>query len=454
MHRSTPTAVLVLVAALSSACGDKAKESPAQSAEPVRSSDWLAALPEGEIRRQVVLGCTPCHQLGPPVALRKDLEGWREIIVRMKDIDHKLDLALIPLDGEQLARWLAENAHMPKSGHRIQTAKADFREYPAGAGKDFYHDMTVAGGKAWIAGYFGNKLHGIDVESGAVTSYDLPVDVPAGKPGGAHQIDVTRDGMIWITFTKAEQVIQFDPGTEQFRIYSGFPQGGNVQYFVVDADRYIYQDPQGGVWMTHFSREIISRLDPASGEITVYETPRTSHLEEKGVHLYAAVADSQGRLWYTETHGNRFGMLDPRTGEAFEMDMPEPWAGPKRLAIDKDDVLWIPELATGKITVYDTRAGKVVDRLTLPIPGDFPYGIRRNRYTGDLWVTGSGSDSLYRVDPRTRKFTVYRLPRQGAYTRTVTFTEDGAIWTCYASFPNAHTVMPYDAGVVVRLNPE
>ena len=65
--------------------------------------------------------------------------------------------------------------------------------------------------------------------------------------------------------------------------------------------------------------------------------------------------------------------------------MPEAAVGPKRLAIDQDDVLWIPELATGRIMIYDTRARRFTNRLTLPIPGDFPYGIRRNRHTGDLW---------------------------------------------------------------------
>ncbi|OGT20448.1 MAG: hypothetical protein A2V90_09545 [Gammaproteobacteria bacterium RBG_16_57_12] len=431
-----------------------AAEGEASAAEPVRSADWLAALPEGDTRRKVVLGCTPCHQMGPPIALRNSLEDWKTVIGRMKKIDHDLDLALIRMEADELAEWLTKNARMPEQGFAIATAKADIREYPAGSGKGFYHDMTVTAGKAWIADYFGNKLYGIDTKSGAVETFDIPVDVPPGKPGGAHQIDITRSGELWITFTKSEQVIRFDTTTREFKVYSGFEKGANVQYFVVDADRYIYEDPQGGIFMTHFSREIISRLDPKTGEIKVYHTTRTADMEEKGVHLYAAVADSKGRLWYTETHGNRFGMLDPQTGETFEKDMVEKWVGPKRLAIDKDDVLWIPELASGKITVYDTRAAKVVDRLTLPIPGDFPYAIRRNRYTGDLWVTGSGSDSLYRLDPKTKQFSVYRLPRQGAYTRTVSFTEDGDIWTCYASFPNAHTIKPYDNGVVVRLRPQ
>jgi streptogramin lyase len=435
------------------------KPETATPAEPVRSADWIAALPEGEIRRQVILGCTPCHQLGPPVAHRQSLDEWRAVIARMKKIDDDLDLALIRLDTEELAQWLARNARMPKEGYAVPKARADIREYAAGAKAGFYHDMTVSAGRVWIADYFGNKLYGMDVSSGAVESHDLPVDVKPGKPGGAHQIDVTRDGMIWITFTKSEQVIRFDPQTRKFRVYNGFEKGGNVQYFVVDADRYVYQDQGGGIWMTHFSREILSRLDPRTGQIRVYQTPRTPGMSEKGVHLYAAVADSRGRLWYTETHGNRLGMLDPKTGKAFEFDMPEKTVGPKRLAIDKDDVLWIPELAVGKISVYDTRTRRFTDRLALPIPGDFPYGIRRNRYTGDLWVTGSGSDSLYRLDPKTRQFTVYRLPRLGAYTRTVAFDEQGNIWTNYASFPNPHTRAPnqpagIDNGIVVRLRPE
>jgi streptogramin lyase len=90
----------------------------------------------------------------------------------------------------------------------------------------------------------------------------------------------------------------------------------------------------------------------------------------------------------------------------------------------------------------------------VPTPGDYPYGIRRNPRTGDLWITGSGSDSLYRLDPKTRRFTVYRLPRQGAYTRTVSFAENGDVWTNYASYPNAHTQAPYNAGVAVRLRPK
>ena len=429
------------------------KEPRKAGAEPVRSADWIASIPDSDLRRTVVIGCTPCHQLGPPAAHKTTIQDWEAVIQRMKILDDALDLALIPRKTKGLAQWLHEHSNLPSNGFAVKTEKADYREYATGNSQGFYHDVTVAAGRAWIADYFGNKLYGIDTESGEAKAHSIPVSVEKGKPGGAHQIDITRDGMIWITFTKSDEVIRFDPEKKKFRVYSGFEKGGGVQYFVMDVDRYIHEDKGGNIWVTYFSREILSSLNPETGKVTTYRTPRTEGFPEKGVHLYAAVADSKGRIWYTETHGNNLGVLDPETGEAVEFPMPEKHVGPKRLAIDEKDLLWIPELATGKISVYDTRAGKFVDRLQLPIPGDYPYGIRRNRYTGDLWVTGSGSDSLYKLDPKTKKFTVYRLPRLGTYTRTVTFTENGDIWTSYASFPNQHTQMPHRGGVVLRLRP-
>ncbi|HJX16786.1 MAG TPA: hypothetical protein VJ437_01165, partial [Acidiferrobacterales bacterium] len=69
MRRNAVLALVLLTAALAGCL----PTAPEPVAEPVRSADWIAALPEGDIRRQVVLGCTPCHQLGPPVAHRKTL---------------------------------------------------------------------------------------------------------------------------------------------------------------------------------------------------------------------------------------------------------------------------------------------------------------------------------------------------------------------------------------------
>src|SRR5581483_7417825 len=146
---------------------------------------------------------------------------------------------------------------------------------------------------------------------------------------------------------------------------------------------------------------ILCRTNPKTGKIQIFHIKHREGMDEAAIHLYAAVADSNGLLWFTETHGNRLGWLDPQTGKSDLLEIFAPWSGPKRLAIDEQDRLWIPQLASGQITLYDTKARKVERNLPLPIPGDYVYCIRRDRFTGNLWATGCGSDSLYRIDPKT-----------------------------------------------------
>lgn len=425
----------------------------------IRSSDYMASLPEGEIKRKLIMGCTSCHQMGAPVAIRNTREEWLATVTKMLKLDEDLKLHLIPLSKEDLVDWLTKHGSGPVQARNIKiysdvpVAAAKYEEFPLGSVKGFYHDMAIAGGRAFVADYFGNKLYGVDLKTRQIETHDIPVNVMPGKPGGAHAIDTTRDGKLWITFTKAEQVMEFDTNSNRFRIYNGFTKDGNVQYFVLDADRNIYEDPTGNFWVSHFSKEILTRVNRGSGATKVFNTTRTANMSEASVHLYAAVADSKGRLWYTETHGNHMGFLDPATGKTWEKPMKLAWAGPKRLAIDKKDTLWIPELATGKITLYDTRSEKITGQIELPIKGDYIYAIRRNPYNGDIWANGSGSDSLYRINPDTKQVRVYRLPRPGSFTRTVAFTPDGSVYTCYASLPNKHTQMPYESAVILKINP-
>ncbi|MBV6492525.1 MAG: Virginiamycin B lyase [Turneriella sp.] len=441
----------LLVALVTFAC----KEKP-----PVRSSDYMASLPEGEVKRKLIMGCTSCHQMGVPVAIRNTKAEWDATITKMLKLDEDLKLHLIPLTKEDLVNWLTEHGSGPIEKRNttiysdVPVAKAKYEEFPLGYANGFYHDMALADDRAFVADYFGNKLYAINLKTRKTETFDIPVNVKPGKPGGAHAIDKTHDGKIWITFTKSEQVMEFDPTTNKFREYHGFTPGGNVQYFVLDANRDVFEDKSGNFWVSHFSKEILTQVNRATGKTRVFNTTRTKNMDEAAVHLYAAVADSKGRLWYTETHGNHMGFLDPATGKTWEKPMALTWAGPKRLSIDKNDMLWIPELATGKITLYDTRTEKIAGQIELPIKGDYIYAIRINPYNGDVWATGSGSDSLYRIDPKTRAVRVYRMPRRGTFTRTVVFDKEGNVYTCYGSLPNKHTQMPYQNAVVLKITPQ
>ncbi len=121
-------------------------------AEPVHSADWVAQLPDGETKRKFVVGCTPCHQIGPPIALRQTKEQWDDVNKRMQKTDDELELKLIPFKPGELSEWLAKHAKMPAAGNPASAITGRFEEFELGSygksGKEFFHDVAVADG--WV----------------------------------------------------------------------------------------------------------------------------------------------------------------------------------------------------------------------------------------------------------------------------------------------------------------
>ncbi len=119
--------------------------------------------------------------------------------------------------------------------------------------------------------------------------------------------------------------------------------------------------------------------------------------------------------------------------------------------MDSKDRLWIPEFATGRVTVFDPE-NEAFKSYDLPDPGDYPYALRVDGARDIVWICGTGSDSLYRFDPETEQFTQYPLPSQYTFTRQLSIDyKTGDIWTSYSNIPNAWG--NYPEAVVVRLEP-
>jgi streptogramin lyase len=350
-----------------------------------------------------------------------------------------------------MAKWLVEELQKIKPQASSQFDQAVMTEYAFGPRTGFYHDMEYVQGKAWSADFFGNVLYSVDPKTKEVKAF--PIINPEGTKGtlGAHTINKTRDGKLWITFLVTGQVARFDPATGQFTFYGGFNPHSHVHSFALATYGYMAEDEQGRIWITHFTEEYLSRLDPATGAIEQFALPHSKGFQPQQVHPYAVSMDRQGRLWYTKLQSNTLGVLDPKTRKVREFSMPRPWSGPRRLAIDTEGRLWIPEYTTNRLTVFDTKRMKFLDSYSLPSKGDYPYALRINEQTGEIWLTGTGTDSLYRFSPKTKQFRRYAFPNSVAYSRMVTFDEKGNAWTVYGSFPN--TFGPYTSGVVVKVEP-
>lgn len=415
--------------------------------------DIAAALPDSTLRRHYILSCTPCHQVRLPSS-GSTAQDWEAIITAMRHIDGpQYGTRLITdFDDARMARWLERSTRHVPAREPSPSDPAAMREYPFGPATGFYHDMEFAGGFAWSGDFFGDTLYRIDPDSGDVKAIPIPKPEGRTKPLGVHTISRTRSGQLWMTFLLTGQVARFDPQTEQFTFFDGLDPHSHVHSFALGPYGYLAEDAQGRIWITHFTEEYLSRLHPATGQFERFDLPHSKGFPTEQVHPYAVSMDERGRLWYTKLQPNVLGVLDPATRDVRERRMPRAWSGPRRLGIDGNGLLWIPEYTTNRITTFDTRKERFVASYRLPSTGDYPYALRVHEGTGDVWIAGTGMDVLYAFHPKTKQFTQYALPSAVAYTRMVTFDDHGHLWTVYSSFPN--NFGPYQSGVAVRVIPE
>jgi len=138
---------------------------------------------------------------------------------------------------------------------------------------------------------------------------------------------------------------------------------------------------------------------------------------------------------YTQLGGD-FGCFNTGTLE-FESRVPFPvGAGPRRMAITQDDIIYIPLFGAGQLIEYDARADKKVASYDLPDRASGPYAATWDAKRAVVWIATSNADVIYRFDPDKKTFGVIPLPRQKAYLRMLAvdpFT--GHLVTSYGNLP-------------------
>ena len=74
---------------------------------------------------------------------------------------------------------------------------------------------------------------------------------------------------------------------------------------------------------------------------------------------------------------------------------------------------------------------------TGPAGTELPYALAVAPRTGDVWITGSNSDTLIRFRPATERFDVFPLPTPVSWTREIEFDARGHVWTCTSNASTA-----------------
>jgi streptogramin lyase len=172
----------------------------------------------------------------------------------------------------------------------------------------------------------------------------------------------------------------------------------------------------------------------------------------EGVNLpvpYGIDVAPDGGVWFSQLNEHRIGRIDPATKEIEMVETPFP--GPRRLRFDSKGNLWIPGFSAGVVARY-TPASKEFRIWKLPVDGvETPYALNVDLRTDTVWICGTNSDSLIRFEPEAERFTVYPLPTRVTYTREIDFDDEGGVWTSNSNFPTWQIEAP--GPKVIRLQP-
>jgi len=261
-----------------------------------------------------------------------------------------------------------------------------------------------------------NRLFRIDTRSGAVKDFAIP-----GKElWGPHTL-VPGDGGVWATSFFPNALMRFDPHTEQFKLWRLNQPGGppvGVHDISFDADHRVVTDSRGRIWFSDILNNKVGWLDPATGKSGEFKIPPVPG-REGGEQVYGlAMSPDRVHVWYCQLGIGSFGSFNTETLK-FEqhVEFASRNAGPRRMSMSDDGVLYLALYGAGQLAAYDTRSNRMLNIYDLPDRASAPYATTWDPLRKVVWIATSNADVIYRFDPRTRSIGVLPLPRERGFLR-------------------------------------
>jgi virginiamycin B lyase len=286
-----------------------------------------------------------------------------------------------------------------------RAADVTIRAYdlPKGGGA---HDVAVgADGIVWYTAQRSGHLGRLDPATGKVEL------VPLGRGAAPHGVVIGPDGAPWVTEGGTNAIVRVDPRTREVTSWALAERRGYVNLNTLTFDR------RGRVWFTG-QAGVYGRLDPASGEMTVWDAPR-------GRGPYGIATTPGGDVYYASLAGSHIARIDLETGAAAVIEPPTKNQGARRVWSDSRGRIWVSEWHSGQVSRYDPATGTWK---AWKLPGEAPraYAV----YVDDqdkVWLSEWSANAMVRFDPETEKFAVFPSDRRHANVRQI-LGRPGEVW--------------------------
>jgi len=395
--------------------------------------DILSRLPDGPVKRQLIIDCTNCHQFTGTHAYdstgaMRSRQAWTDVVARMMGFAGANTGFPIMSSGRTplaTADFLAQLYLSPTktAAPLSHVASAEVTEYLLPVPQDLAHDVAIdSSGSVLITGMFTHVMYTLDTATKRMNPAVIPVD-----RANPRAVEVAANGDWWVVLGNPNKMARYRPSTKDWK--------------VIDVGMYAHSvalDRQGRAWFNgHFTRspELIGYVTDA-GVAKTFTAPKHPVMGDipGGPIPYELRTGPDGRVWMSELQGNRVLAFDPANESWDTFEMPLPISAPRRLDISRDGSVWIPAYAANALYKLEPSTRRFM-RYEMPDSDAIPYIARVDERTGDIWVGTTGADAVYRFDPKTARFTTYPLAR-GAVIRHLVFdprTND--VWLAFGGSP-------------------
>ena len=394
--------------------------------QKMTNADYALLMPQGEARGLIVSTCVRCHGLDRVVPARKSPEAWQITIDRMAFfLDERRDIGG-PLSNQEKqfildyvsTHFTRDTPRIPEPGPTdpsqhlpfslLQGAQARFvvMEFDPNTDVDRLEIGVDAQGNAWVTEGGTPFFARFNPNSLSYTRFESP---PGKYPRALAQIAVDPRGYVWIQDNGPApnvELLQYNPQNDN--LINTYEILAPPKYrAAINTIRFL----DWNVWGTGNISSRVVKLDPSTGKVTAYPSPR-------GSHPYGIAIGADRAVWYITNYNNQIIRLDPSTGKQTPYQATTPNSGLRRMGADAVGNLWAGGQDSNKLVKLDSRTGEVTE-YTVPSKDSAPYSVDVDTTRNLVWFSERDADKIGWFDPSTETFMEFPLFTAGIQARRI-----------------------------------
>jgi len=429
-------------------------------AAQLTNTEWFISMPGTAEQKRPLIECMSCHTFERIARSKHNPDAMYEVLKRMatyainttpdkKQLRAKprpfneatfraLAAYLASINLSKGATWTYPLKTLPRP--RGRATRVLITEYDLPRRTIAPHDvLTDAAGIAWYSNFLENTLGRLDPRTGEHREFTWPT-IKKGAPEGSLAMEPDRDGNWWLATMFQTGLVRFNVKDNTFKVFPLPAELNNSE-----AQQSMVQPRQshvdGKVWSTDIGRQVILRLDLASGKYEMIDPFK--YMPEGTNHSpYGLAADDKNNLFLMDFGDEVIARMDAQTLQTTIYPTPAPRSRPRRAMRDGQGRIWFAEYAANKVAMFDP-VKETFKEWDVPTPFTYPYDVFLDK-NNDLWAGSMSNDRILRLTPTTGKAVEYLLPRQTNVRR---------VWVDNATTPVNFWVGSNHGASIVRLTP-